>query len=309
MIEFINFKAYPNPLGGEIDISYDYSEKITDNCKTYIFKSDNEINDEDIVAFLDDKNTNPGNLEISLIQNYLKKAWDYKVKQGKTYSYKGIIERKTVGENDTVITERSQIVTAKVDKIISEAIIHTVPMKQLVMNGMEKLVKAIVENVSARNTDQPTVELSVYDHYPVISEPTQFFVVTRASSDEGMKFWSNVFYEDKDKLIKGDIEAETINVTWMTVNNSIMRDQITNIMRGVRFWLRKYLMRQFETGVLGIHITLMADGDENPGNEMHLFFSGMLIHFLIETKLTIEKPSSLAENIRLEWGFDVEKNG
>lgn len=307
MVEFVNFKAYPHPLGGEIDISYDYSETITDNCKTYIFKKDSEINDADILEFLE-HNANPGNLTIWEVQNYLKKTWDYQVEVNKNYYYKAIIQRKTVNEDGSVLIERSSIADTKVSQTISEVIIHTVPMKQIVMDGIKKLVKAIVEHLVKNNpTLSRSIDLAVWDHFPEVSEPTQFFVVTRASSDEGMKYWSNTFYRDSDILIKGDIESETINVTWMTVNNPIMRDQLTNVMRGARFWLYKYLRRQFQTGVLSVGITMMADGDENPQDQLHLFYSGMLIHFLVESKLIIEQPSALIENIKVVLGFDVEK--
>lgn len=307
MVEFVNFKVFSHPLGGEIDISYDYSEPITDNDKTYVFKKDAEINDEDIFSFLD-SNTNPGNLEIWLIQNYIRKTWDYKVETDKNYYYKAIIQREITQEDDSVVVERSNIVETKITQLISEVILHTIPVKQIVMDGIGKLVKAIVENLNKKNPEGNRVELSIWDHYPVISgQHSPFFVVTRASSDEGARYWSNVYYQDKDIMIKGDVESETINVTWMTINNSIMRDQLTNIMRGAKFWLYRYLRRQFDSGVLSVAITMMADGDENPQDQLHLFYSGMLIHFLIDTKMIVKQPSELLENVKIALDFKTEQ--
>lgn len=307
MVEFVNFKAYPHPLGGEIDISYDYSETITDDCETFLFKKDTDFNESDIYSFLNN-NTNPGNLTIWQIQNYLKKTWDYKVEVGKNYYYKAIIQRKTTKSDGSILVERSRIVETKVTQTISEVIISTVDMKQMVMDGIKKLVKAITDKINKDNPGLPhEIDLQVWDHFPPVTEPVQFFVVSRASSDEGMKYWSNTYYRNSDILIKGDVESETINVTWLTVNNPIMRDQLTKVMRGTRFWLYKYLKRQFQTGVLSVGITMMADGDENPEDQLHLFYSGMLIHFLIETKLIINQPSALQESIKVVLGFDVDK--
>ena len=308
MVEFVNFKAYPHPLGGEIDISYDYSEQPTNDCETYIFKCAQPIDDAVIYNFLDNNEASK-DITIWHVQNYLQKTWDYQVETGQSYFYRGIIQRKKVEDDGTITVTRSAIADSKVAEIISEVIIHSIPMKQMVMDGIKKLVKAIVDNLNKANPEiGHLIDLSVYDHFPVISEPTQFFTVTRASSDEGMKYWSNTFYRDSERVIKGDVESETINVTWMVINNPKMRDQMTNIMRGARFWLRKYLMRQFQSGVIEIGITMMADGDENPEDQLHLFYSGMLIHFLVETQLIYKQPSALLENIKVELGFDVAKN-
>jgi len=307
LIEFVNFKAYAHPLGGEIDITYDYSETITDDCQTFIFKGRGAFPTDAQIYNILDTNTNTTNVEVWTIENYLQKCWDYSVEQGKNYYYKAIIQRKTTQPDGSILTERSAIVSAKVDEIISTVIIHTIPMKETVIEGMKKLVKAIVESINKQNPASRIADISVWDHFPIISEPTQFFTVTRASADEGQRYWSNVYSESQSQIIKGEIEAETINVTWMTVNNPIMRDQITKIMRGAKYWLLKYLRRQFETGVVSVAISMMADGDENPENQLHLFYSGMLIHFLVDTKLIINKPNELLENISVELGFNVQQ--
>lgn len=307
MVEFVNFKAYAHPLGGEIDISYDYSEKITTEDQVYIFKrAGREIQDTEILSTLDSGIASL-DLEVWTVENYLMKCWDYDVEKGKSYYYKAIIERKS-STADTAPT-RSAIVGMKVDDIISTVIIHTIPMKAIVIEGLKKMVKAIVENIN-RETKSPVrlADISVWDHFPIISEPTQFFTVTRATADEGQKYWSNVYSENASQIIKGEIESETINVTWMTVNNPIMRDQITNIMRGAKYWLLKYLRRQFASGVISVAISMMADGDENPENQLHLFYSGMLIHFLVDTKFIIDKPSAMLETIQTELGFNVTQN-
>jgi len=307
LIEFVNFKAYAHPLGGEIDITYDYSEKITEDCKVFIFKGRGTAPTDEQIYNILDTGTNTTNIEVWTIENYLQKCWDYEVEQGRNYFYKAIIERKTKQEDGSILTERSAIVSGEVNEITSTVIIHTIPMKKTVIEGMKKMIKAIVENINKQNPASHLADISVWDHFPIISEPTQFFTVTRANSDEGQRYWSNVFSENREQVIKGEIEAETINVTWMTVNNPIMRDQITNIMRGAKYWLLKYLRRQFETGVVGVSISMMADGDENPENQLHLFYSGMLIHFLVDTKLIINKPSQLLESISVELGFNVQQ--
>ena len=70
-----------------------------------------------------------------------------------------------------------------------------------------------------------------------------------------------------NSLDEGSVQAKQCKLKY-----PIMRDQITKIMRGAKYWLLKYLRRQFETGVVSVAISMMADGDENPENQMHLFY-------------------------------------
>jgi hypothetical protein len=162
------------------------------------------------------------------------------------------------------------------------------------------MLKVIADN-------NPDIDLEVAGKYPLLTEGTKGISVTRATSETAYKFWGNQSDSHRELISRGNVEASTINVTWWVLNNSDLRDKITDIFRGTNFLLPRYFKRQFKDIKVQVGISMMGDNEEYKQGSYHVFYGSMLINFLFENSVTMKK-SPLLEAISLELGFSEDNS-
>ena len=295
MIEIIDLQAYCYPLGGEIDITWVFNEPFLPKYSFYIFKSLKPITNDKVLAFFkEDKRENF--LDIRKINTpELLTAVDFDVETGTKYYYAGVTQCQDEN-NDNQYTFKYVEVTADEQELELEII----PTKKLVEHGIKKVLKVIGKDKE--------VLLEISNKFPMASDnQTKGISIVRATSESAYRFWSNLSQFNAQRIVRGEVEAQTINVTWWTMKNQTLRDKITDIMSAARFSLERYLQLQYETGVQ-VALTMQADNEEyERSTGEHMFMSGMFVYFLIENKLKSKNPNSFLSKLKVELNFTEQK--
>ena len=144
------FTAKNNPLGGEIDITWEYPKELPPLYKAYIFKksvaSDTEPNPDDVLPnsivynYIKEptrENLPSGVFVFNKIQPDKREIVDYKTTETVWYVYKGILVDLTDNEL------HSEIVSTVVQAKGFTTDLFVVDTKQLVLDGISKLMSAV----------------------------------------------------------------------------------------------------------------------------------------------------------------------
>lgn len=292
MVDVVNLRAFNYPLGGELNLDWFYSEEPTDQDEVFLFKAKREIAQEEIDSFFA-QDVRPADIEISKLTNlYRRKFWDYDCELETTYYYVLTVARR----NEGGIYETGLSGFANVKLEYQEIVISAVPTKEILIKALKKIIKVIA-------SQDKDIDLEVTGKFPLLTEGTKGICVTRATSETAYRFWGN--QADYQGLQRGEIEAESINVMWWVVKNPDLRDKLTDIFRGSKFYLQRYLKRQYKDAKIQLSISMMGDNEEYKEGNMHIFYGSMLVNFLIESSVTMKSP--LMEAISVELNFETDQ--
>lgn len=295
MPELENFELSLHPLGNEIDIKWEFSETLTSTYKIYLFKrSKTEITDEEVIAYATNpvkENVAAGLFVFTSIEYYQKVIKDFEIEDGNEYYYKAII----VNKGD--VNDRSHIVAGKIRAELITLEINVVDCKFLVIEGVKKILKSVARQTKAN--------IMVYNDFPLEQNDPAFVSVSRVSGEIAYKFWANISAEYGEQIIRGDIDTDVIQVMWEVKNSPTLRDKLTNVFRGTKPKLLRYLMHK-DLGLIDAKITITGDGYDGRIEGQNLVYGSMLVNCLIENQLITKGEPELITDINYEFGFDIE---
>lgn len=276
------FRLSSHPLGNEIDIWWEYSDDngnitIPSNYQFYLFKRcEQEVTDEEIYNYILNpsfENLAKGLFVFINVGNLEREVQDFRIETGKTYYYKAIL----VNRNNH--SDYSPIVSASIKSIGFTADINVVDSKNYVIEGLRRIMETIGKFTNAR--------IMVYNDFPMESDYNAAIVVTRANGEVAYKYWADLITDVGSNTITGEIDVDVIQVVWECLNNPGLRDKMTNILRGTKRLLKRYLRSQ--KGVLDVDIVHTGDGSMERVEGSHIAYGSMLIRLKIENNLIAGK--------------------
>jgi hypothetical protein len=368
----IVFELYAHPLGNEIDINWQFEQKLDPLYQLYIFKrSKSDITNEEITNYI--ANPVPESITKGLfvyytLSNNQLSVRDVDVEGKQKYYYRAVVIEKAkilidsgtvtsggaTSLSDTGATWTIDALIGKWVKIISgagagqvrkitdntatsltiaawstplpnstslyeifennisdilsanilakdfEAVISVADTKDLVIECFKKLLRSV-----ARQTKS---EIMVYNEFPVEVTDPCFIVVTRSSGENSYRFWSDISATNGNLILTGDIDTDVLSVIWECADNPRLRDKLTNIFRGTKRVIKRYLNTKGGDGILDVKISIIGDGIDQRYTGKNLMYGGLLINVLIQNLISSQEEDELLNNLFFETEF-INDNG
>ena len=289
--EIIKFEATAHPLGNEVDIRWEFANDLPSGYRFYLFKrSQKDIEDSIINDYIANPTGSSKPKDVFVfyeIGNTIMSMADIFVREGEHYYYKGIV----VNTNDVSI--KSAIQNANIENPTFSADINVSPAKEYVIEAVTKIMEAVAEQKGAK--------IQVYREFPLEINENLFVTVTRASNESAYKVWGDVLIPSDNSLTRGDFDSDVIQINWFALNAPLLRDKITDIFRGSKFKIKRYLRFR---GILDVSMVIMNDGFEDVGGKFFVY-CGMLIRCLIENQVTTENETPLGQAITYKLQFNA----
>jgi len=281
-----------HPLGCEVDISWDFEEKLASNYQMFLFKrSKVDITDEEITNYIQNQtkeNVAPGLFVFYDIPNDISEIKDLTVDGGQLYYYRAIV----VDRNDN--GRYSEIVSANIEVSYFDAKINVVPTKEIVFNIVKKVLKGIAKQTKAN--------IMVYNEFPIKNDEAAYCVVTRSSGENAYRSLSDIKSASGSTLITADVDNDVIQIVWMTNNNPSLRDKLTDIFRGSKRVIKRAL--RMNQGVLDVNMTVIGDSaDEIDGR--HMVYGSMLLNVMVENEMVSGNETELMKAIIYQFQFQT----
>lgn len=241
-----NFQVFGHPLGQEMEIIWTMPS-LPDAWNVVVLRregsaiTDGEVTQyfagapfDDIEAFIFTSTEYPDGLE---------GFSDYGVDNNATYYYKAVLQDTSDSAVSATVTDN-----AKAQKIVTTKIIDA---KQFILTVVERVMKSY-----GMEKDEHYQLLREYS-LPIMKAPIIY--VTRVGGQVLNQFLGYFRQVASDgKAIYGEIEMDNIQVVWEDPNPT-RRDNLTNIFRETKEFIREYLMHPNGGGMISVEILIEGD--------------------------------------------------
>jgi len=290
------FRAIAHPIGNEVDIRWEYPDDMSSAYKPFVFKKRGEaVSESAIRTYLDNPSSSSLPKGVYVFYNLsssVKEITDFDIYEKTTYYYSIVLQ--DVNDKGNI----SEVITVSVETPEFKVELNVVDTKSLVMKGIEKLMQALKKNTS--------VQLEVFNDFPQVDAPSHYIAVTRASGELAYRFWANGNYEVGNKIVKGELEADLIQVTWMHLNSASTRDKTTLFFKGTKRAIYRYCRYNGGEGIKDVAITIMGDGRDETYKDGNYVYGSMLLNFLVENQM-LSDETELMNSVRAEFNFKMDE--
>lgn len=273
-----NFQAFAHPLGLEIEMVWTMPSTLPAEWKVYVFRregsdiSSSEIDSlfagtiiDDITRYVFDSTTYPDITGFS----------DYLIEPQKQYYYQSVLQDVS---DDAVSTEDGDNATEK--KTVNSKIIDA-----------KAFVLTLVERVMTSYGMVKDEHYQLLREYALPGMKAPVLYVTRVGGNVLHHFIGH--FRDlsaEAKAIYGEIEMDTIQVVWEDPN-AIRRDNLTNVFRESKEFIRQYLEHPSGAGMTSVDIVIEGDVINEAVRDRVQVGGMMMISCIIESE------ASMSENL------------
>lgn len=288
MVTITEIQLDGSPLN-EVTVKWSYDRPLEAKEKFYLFKKKDEpISQDEIIAYIQNptqETVPPKAFVFHNIPNFQTELIDVRVLEGHKYFYQGVvIEKEDVSKYSAIVS--SEIVAPEFNTEIS-----VTPTKEIVALAIEKIMTAIAKTNSG-------AKIPVYYEYPEEVADNTFIVVTRQTGESAYRFFS----DEIQPGVYGDVDYDVIEVSWLCLKNPTLRDKLTNIFRGSKKKITRFLYSS-GSGVLDAKVSLTGDSNAKVDNG-YFAMGSMLVRAMIENTMTTQ--TELSENIDYELNFNTD---
>jgi len=231
--------------------------------------SDGDLGDKGIYVFRD-------------IPNALVSLTDFAVDNGRLATYRALIKDVTTNEYSTT-KDANATATA-------EILINTIDGKGVVVRAIEKTIDALR---TANQQSKPFIQfrnIQVFRDHSMRKDEDFFVVVTRGPGQNSERYINQMIAEYGDAVVKGEVDVDVHQVEWFCMGKPLRRDQFTDLMRAMRPYLYRMIMRLGLSDIREVRMIAGPDGGGKwPSKETGVdFVSGMMtVALVIESQLQV----------------------